>query len=100
MADKKQEWVYTEDGPELDTSQPPKKPKVKLRKSYFVLPWILLPIAIIWTFAQGGVGGTLGGIILIILAPALAITANALTFYFLALRPMRKYANQKARQRR
>lgn len=90
----KQEWVYTEDGPVLDDKKRQKMPKVKLRKIYFILPWILLLAMIIWSFAQGGSLGVTGGIVLVIVGPISALIINFLTFYYLAIRPLKKMAQQ------
>ncbi len=89
MADK-ETYVYTDDGLKTEDEMRPSSSRRKLRKIYFVAPWILIGMTIIWAFAQGGVGGTLLGVGLIIVAPLLGVIINVATFYYLAVLPMRR----------
>lgn len=90
MSDK-QEWVYTDDGPVLDDKKTVKNPKIKLRKSYFVLPWIFLAGFIIYAFSSDEVAL---GILIVVFGPITVLMINAYTFYYLAIRPLKKMANQ------
>lgn len=87
MSDK-QRWVYTEKGPQLEKNRPKVK-DIKLRKSYFVAPWIIIAGLIIWAISSGGFGSVLVGILLLIFAPLIGLAINAMTFYFIVIRPFR-----------
>ncbi len=85
---KKQEWIYTEDGPELQREQ--KISGLKLNKWYFLTPWIILLVGIIYLFWAGYV---LLGILAVIFGPMSTLYFNIWTFRRLVIDPLRKQAN-------
>lgn len=90
MSDK-QQWVYTEDGPELEKEI--KAGKIKINKWFFLTPWIILLALIIWAFSSELVGM---GILLVILGPLTVLWINYKTFQKIVLGPLRKnVANSK-----
>ena len=81
----KQEWIYTEDGPELKKEQ--KVNALKLNKWYFIVPWILLFVLICYAFWAGAV---FSGILLIIFGPMSVVWVNIWTFRKLVIDPLKK----------
>lgn len=52
MSQEKQRWVYTKDGPELEKT--PRLSTLKINKWYFIAPWIMWLITIMYGFWLGG----------------------------------------------
>ena len=98
MADNKQEWVYGEDGPSLKKSS--RMPKLKkMHPWYLGIPWVVVAVLILSLFAMESTLSTFLGIVLLIVAPLLALAVNAATIYWLKVRPLRKAMDQHFKKR-
>lgn len=73
----KQEWVYTEGGAKLKKA--PRKVNLKINKWYFIAPWILWLILIVYLFVLGD-SWTVLGFLLIIFGPVPITILNIRTF--------------------
>ena len=80
MTKKKQEWIYTEDGPEL--KKEPITTKLNVNKWYFITPWIIWVLVIIYAFSLGGNWAAFG-FLLIVFGPVPLTLLNIKTLKIL-----------------
>jgi len=86
---KKQKWVYTEDGAELQEGS--KRSIIKpasISKWYFFTPWIVWFVTLVYCFYLGG-NWAVVGFLMIVFGPVPLTMLNIWTFKKLALKPLK-----------
>jgi hypothetical protein len=81
----KQEWMYTEDGPELQKNVKP--PSIKVSRWLFIAPWVIWFVTIVYLFWLGGNWAAMG-FLLIVFGPVPITLLNIKTFKKLYLKPI------------
>jgi len=88
----KQEWLYTEDGPELQKTGKSSKAAIasgaRVNRWYFFSPWIIWVITIFYCFYLGGNWGAIG-FLLIVFGPVPITMLNIKTFKKLYFKPVK-----------